>query len=104
MKNIYNNLKFNKTNFDKNIHINKKELFVAQIYLLKDQNVPKHNANSDVIIVVVEGNLEIVVNEDKTILEAGDIFEIKNLSPMEIFNTKSEKASFMVIKAPNPNL
>lgn len=102
MINVFKNTNYNDKNFDKNLLIDTNELFLVQIFLKAGQSVPKHNANSNVHILVIEGTINIKLENIDNITQAGIILPVKHLTNMEIFNNFSENASFLVIKTPNP--
>lgn len=103
MKNVFKNTNYSINNFDKLVHVNNKNMFMAQIFLSENQLVPKHKANADVVIILLNGKINVEIEGTKNELEEGSLFEVKNLSSMEIFNL-SKQSSFLIIKTPNPNL
>ncbi len=83
--------------------VNEKHLLVMQIALKPGQKVPQHNANSNVHLLVVEG--EVVVNLDgkDAAIAKGDILPVAFRTLMNIRNDSTANASFLVIKTPHPS-
>lgn len=101
--NLYKNIPYQKDEIGKRKLVDKKELLMIQVALLSKQEVPPHNANADVNIIVLKGALSITLDKELFKLEQGDLILVKRSTYMEIKNILNEEASFLIIKAPNPN-
>ena len=78
--------------------INEKHLQVMQIALK-----PEHNANSNVHLLVIEGQIVITLNGQENILAKGSLLPVAYKTLMNIRNDGQENASFLVFKTPNPS-
>ena len=67
------------------------------------QSVPQHNANSNVHILVVRG--EVVINLDGTqsLAKEGSLVSIIHKTSMNVMNKSNRNANFLIIKTPNPS-
>jgi quercetin dioxygenase-like cupin family protein len=82
--------------------VDTKDLLMIQIALMPGQKVPKHEANANVKLLVLDGDIT-VANGSETIKgKRGDLIEIAYGSSMEVRNESQANATFLVIKAPRP--
>jgi quercetin dioxygenase-like cupin family protein len=83
--------------------VDEKYLLLMQAALKPGQSVPQHNANSNVHILVVKG--EVVINLDGTeiVAEEGSLVPVIHKILMNIKNKSGRDASFLIIKTPNPS-
>lgn len=72
------------------------------ICLEAGQEVPYHNANSNVNLLVVRGEGELELAGEKARLEHGKIFRVPFKTKMRIVNDSNDRLSFLVFKTPNP--
>jgi len=79
-------------------------LLVMQAALKPGQMVPQHNADSNVRILVIKG--EVVVDLDGKKIKAleGDIVPAVPGTPMNIINQSEEGATFLIFKTPHPRM
>jgi quercetin dioxygenase-like cupin family protein len=83
--------------------IDEKYLQVNQICLEPGQQVPHHNANSNVTLMVVHSEGTFYIGNDGTQMGPGKLLRVPFQSPMSIKNESRERLAFLVIKAPHPN-
>ena len=74
-----------------------------QIALKPGQSVPQHNANSNVHLLVVRGELTVNLAGADNKVKEGDLLPVAYQTPMIIKNTGSIDAAFLVFKTPNPS-
>ena len=78
-------------------------LLMNQVCLEPGQNVPEHQANSNVTIQVVTGEGTFSVGNDKIKAGPGNILRVPLNSSMSIQNESPEQLVFLVIKTPHPD-
>lgn len=83
--------------------VDEKHLLVIQIALKSGQSVPQHNANSNVHLLVVRGNLTVNLDGVDNQVKEGDLLPVAYQTLMIIKNTGSIDATFLVLKTPNPS-
>lgn len=83
--------------------VDEKYLQINQVCLEPGQQVPHHNANSNVTLMVVYGEGTFYVGNEVTRLGPGKLLRVPFESPMSVKNESKERLAFLVIKAPHPN-
>lgn len=83
--------------------VEEKHLLVMQIALKPGQSVPQHNANSNVHLLIVRGNLTVNFDGTDNQVKEGNLLPIAYQTPMIIKNTGTDGATFLVFKTPNPS-
>ena len=83
--------------------IDEKYLQINQVCLEPGQQVPHHNANSNVTLTVVYGEGTFQVGGEIAKMGLGKILRVPFQSPMSIKNESKERLAFLVIKAPHPS-
>jgi quercetin dioxygenase-like cupin family protein/heme-degrading monooxygenase HmoA len=78
-------------------------LLINQVCLEPGQNVPEHQANSNVTLQVVSGEGSFSVGKEKVKAGPGNLLRIPLNSPMSIYNESPERLVFLVIKTPHPD-
>ena len=78
------------------------ELQLNLVTLPAGQSLPAHNANSNVRLLVLQGELTVHLSEETTLLAAHEMADAAIGTPMHIMNRSSAPAAFLVIKTPNP--
>lgn len=76
-------------------------LLINQVCLEAGQNVPEHQANSNVTLQVIAGEGTFSIGGEKVKAGAGNLLRIPLNSPMSIHNESSERMVFLVIKTPH---
>jgi len=77
-------------------------LQINQVCLEPGQQVPQHNANSNVTLMVVHGEGTFHAGNEVTRVGTGKLLRVPFQSPMSIKNESKERLAFLVIKAPHP--
>lgn len=67
------------------------------------QMLPPHNANSNVRILVLQGELSVELCGKPQTLGEKEIIEAEFDTPMQIGNKSDSNTAFLVIKTPNPS-
>lgn len=103
MQNVFKDTPYDDAKMGKRQLIDEKHLLVMQIALKPGQQVPQHNANSNVHLLILEGQVAVTLDGREIPAVKGDIVPVAFKTPMSILNTGSENATFLVIKTPNPS-
>jgi quercetin dioxygenase-like cupin family protein len=103
MNNVLENIPFQDEKMGSRKLVDEKYLQLMQAALKPGQTVPQHNANSNVHILVVRG--EVVINLDGTdvLAKEGSLVPVIHQTLMNIKNKSGRDASFLIIKTPNPS-
>ena len=83
--------------------VDEKHLFVMQVALKPGQHVPQHTANSNVHLLIIEGEVIVTLDGKDTIATKGDIIPVAFKTLMSVRNASKENASFINIRSPNPS-
>ena len=102
MKNIFKDIPYADGNMGRRQLVDEKHLLVMQVALKPGQQVPQHNANSNVHLLIVEGQVIVTLAGKDTVAARGDLVPVGFKTPMSIRNASKENASFLIIKTPNP--
>lgn len=78
-------------------------LLMNQVCLEPAQNVPEHQANSNVTLHVVSGVGTFCLGKEKVKVGQGTLIRVPLNALMSIQNESSERLVFLVIKTPHPN-
>lgn len=79
-------------------------LLLMQAALKPGQMVPQHNANSNVNLYVIQGEVTVDLAGEKIRAIKGDIIPVAPGTPMNIINQSEEAATFLIIKTPHPRM
>jgi len=79
-------------------------LLVMQAALKPGQMVPQHNADSNVRIISIRGEVVVDLAGEKIKAAEGDIVPATPGTPMNITNQSEEDATFLIIKTPHPRM
>lgn len=79
-------------------------LLVMQAALKPGQMVPQHNADSNVRIIIIRGEVVVDLNGEKIEAAEGDIVSATPGTPMNIINQSEEDTTFLIIKTPHPRM
>ena len=82
--------------------VNEKYLQINQICLEPGQQVPRHNANSNVTLTVVRGEGTFQIGDEVAKMGTGNLLRVPFQSSMSIRNESRERLVFLVFKAPHP--
>jgi quercetin dioxygenase-like cupin family protein len=103
IKNVLTDIPYADDHLGKRQLVDEKHLLVMQVALKPGQQVPQHNANSNVYLLVVEGQIMVTLEGKDTVATKGDILPIAFKTLMGIRNVSKENASFLILKSPNPS-
>jgi len=103
MQNVYANIPYNDEKLGRRKLVDEKHLLVMQIALKPGQAVPHHNANSNVRLLVLEGEIQVTLAGIESTFLKGDLAPVAYGTPMDIVNNTETDAMFLVWKAPNPS-
>lgn len=79
------------------------EVQMNLVCLGSGQMLPPHNANSNVRILVLQGELSVELCGKPQTLGEMDMIEAEFDTPMQIGNRSDSNTAFLVIKTPNPS-
>ncbi|MDP8237359.1 MAG: cupin domain-containing protein [Candidatus Erginobacter occultus] len=100
--NVYRGIPYRDEGMGRRKLVEEDYLLVMQAALKPGQAVPVHKADSNVHILVVEGELSIGLDGVEVKAEKGDIVPSSPGTEMEIVNRSEANASFLIIKTPHP--
>ncbi|MFC1454330.1 cupin domain-containing protein [Verrucomicrobiota bacterium] len=102
-KNVLENIPYGDEAMGRRKLVSENYLLMMQVALKPGQSVPNHNANSNVHILIVKGEVVITLNGRDIDAREGALVPVGFKTPMSVANKSKENASFLVIKTPNPN-
>ena len=103
MKNVLEGIPYTDSQMGKRQLVGETHLLVMQVALQPGQQVPPHNANSNVHLLIVEGQVIVTLDGKDTAAAKGVLLPIAIRTPMSIRNDSPENASFLIFKSPNPS-
>lgn len=103
MKNVLNEIPYADGQMGRRQLVDEKHLLVMQVALKPGQQVPQHNANSNVHLLIVEGQVIVTLAGVDTVAAKGDLVPVAYKTLMSIRNDSEENASFLILKTPNPS-
>jgi quercetin dioxygenase-like cupin family protein len=103
MRNVFEDVPYKSEGMGNRKLVDEKHLLVMQIALEPGQAVRPHQANSNVHLLVLEGELAITLGEQQLSARRGDLVPVAFRTQMSIRNASSANATFLVIKTPNPS-
>lgn len=103
MNNIFENIPYQEEKMGNRKLVDEKYLLMMQVALKPGQSVPEHNANSNVHILIVKGDVIAKLNGVENPAKEGSLVPIAFKTSMSIINRSGKEASFLVIKTPNPS-
>lgn len=95
---------YNTGTFGRRAVVDEEHLLLMQIALLPGQEVPLHKANSNVHLIVLEGEVQVILDGDPTRVGTGDMLPVAYGTPMRIRNDGAENSTFLVVKTPHPRV
>ncbi|HPB68402.1 MAG TPA: hypothetical protein PLT76_02645 [Candidatus Omnitrophota bacterium] len=101
--NVLENIPYSDDKMGNRKLVDEKHLLVMQIALKPGQSVPQHNANSNVHLLIIKGNLAVHLNGAEQQGQEGDLLPIAYQTQMLIKNSGTRDAMFLVFKTPNPS-
>ena len=103
MKNVLEGIPYTDGQMGKRQLVGETHLLVMQVALQPGQQVPPHNANSNVHLLIIEGQVIVTLDGKDTAAAKGALLPIAIQTPMSIRNDSQENASFLIFKSPNPS-
>ena len=103
MKNVLEDIPYADGQMGKRQLVDETHLLVMQVALQPGQQVPPHNANSNVHLLIIEGQVIVTLDGKDTAAAKGALLPIAIQTPMSIRNDSQENASFLIFKSPNPS-
>ncbi len=100
--NVYREIPYRDEGMGRRKLVEEDYLLLMQAALKPGQAVPVHRADSNVHILVVEGELSIGLDGDEVKAEKGDIVPSAPGTEMKIVNRSDANAAFLIIKTPHP--
>ena len=82
---------------------NAPEVQINFVRVKAGKSLPAHNANSNVRLLGLEGEITIEIEAGPVQIGTHEIAEVAFGTHMQIKNTQAQDAAFLVIKAPNPS-
>lgn len=83
--------------------VDNKHLFMMQAALKPGQMVPQHNANSNVHLIILDGEVVINLSGKDIIAKKGELVPVAFKTSMSVKNNSNANATFVIIKTPNPS-
>jgi quercetin dioxygenase-like cupin family protein len=103
MNNVLENIPYQGEKMGSRKLVDEKYLQLMQAALKPGQSVPQHNANSNVHLLVVRGEIVIDLNGTESLAKEGSLVPVVHKTQMNIMNKSGQDASFLIIKTPNPS-
>ncbi len=103
MQNVFENIPYQDEGMGRRELVSEMPLLMMQVALKPGQSVPQHNANSNVHILVVKGEVVITLEGKDIVAKEGALVPVAFKTPMSVANKSKDKASFLIIKTPNPS-
>ena len=103
MINVLEDIPYTDGQMGKRQLVDEPHLLVMQVALQPGQQVPPHNANSNVHLLIIEGQVIVTLDGKDTAAAKGALLPIAIQTPMSIRNDSQENASFLIFKSPNPS-
>ena len=104
MKNVLEDIPYADGHMGKRQLVDEKHLLVMQVALKPGQQVPQHNANSNVHLLVIEGQITVTLTGKDAVAVKGTLLPVAFKTLMSIRNASTDNASFLILKTPNPSL
>ena len=103
MRNVFEDVPYKDGGMGNRKLVDEKSLLVMQIALRPGQVVPLHEANSNVHLLVLEGEVVATLAGTEHAARRGDLVPVAYKTPMTLRNPGAADATFLVLKAPNPS-
>lgn len=86
----------------KRVLIDEEHLFLRQLVLGPGDSIPRHRADSNVYLLLLEGQISLEVDKEEKALLKGSLFPVRRGDSMRFGNFSKEEALLLIFKAPNP--
>lgn len=100
--NIFENIPYHDQGMGKRKLVDEAHLLLMQAALKSGQCVPRHTADSNVHILVVEGSVVVQLDGSDHPATTGTLLPVKCGTPMQIRNDTDAHGAFLIIKTPHP--
>jgi len=100
--NLLDGAPYSDTGMGKQKLVDEDYLWMMQAALKPGQAVPQHNANSNVHIIILDGEVVINLSGKDITAKKGDLVPVAFKTAMNIKNKSEANATFVIIKTPNP--
>ena len=102
MDNLFNYTLTNERTIE--VIVNKDEVMINHMVLPNGDCLPIHNANSNVFMIVADGEVTLELNDSKpSVYAKGSIINISYGTLMTVCNKSCERLELFVVKAPGPS-
>lgn len=103
MPNVFADIPYADGQIGKRQLVDEKHLLMMQVALKPGQKVPQHNANSNVHLLIIEGQVIVNLAGKDTVAKKGDLLPVIFKTSMSVRNDSKANASFLILKSPNPS-
>ncbi len=100
--NVLKNIPYRDGGMGKRKLVDEDYLLVMQVALKAGQKVPQHNADSNVRLLIIKGEVIVDLAGYKIKASEGDIVPVAPGTPMNIVNRSEDAATFLIVKTPHP--
>ncbi|HEY9162885.1 MAG TPA: cupin domain-containing protein [Desulfomonilia bacterium] len=100
MINLYEDIPYEAEGLGKRLLVNREDIRIVQVALKPGQSVPAHKTDGNVNIIVLRGELDIHVTDNKHTAKEGDMTSIPADTQMQVKNESAGNATFLIIKTP----
>ncbi len=90
--------------FGRRALVDEEHLLLMQIALLPGQEVPLHKANSNVHLIVLQGEVQVILDGVANQVGTGNLLPVAFGTPMRIRNDGAGNSTFLVVKTPHPRV
>ena len=66
--------------------------------------LPHHNSNSNVLLVPMQGTIELATPESTEVFGVGEALSVPYDTPMDVSNAGDGEAVFIILKTPHPKM
>ncbi len=84
--------------------VDEDEVMINHMVLGQGDEIPRHEANSNVHLLVLRGSMKLTLGEETSAHEGGQIVQIPFQTPMHIVNESTDTLEFFVVKSPSPRM
>lgn len=102
MQNILENIPYREEGMGRRKLVDEDYLLMMQVALKPGDKVPDHQADSNVHILVLEGEVVVQLEGDDTAAPKGSLVPVKKGTAMHIRNDGESNATFVIMKTPHP--
>ena len=104
IRNVLSGVPYRDGAFGKRKLVDRDELLLMQAALKPGQRVPPHRANSNVHLLILEGDVVVDLDGSRVPAAKGDLMPVAHGTPMHVVNEGEKEATFLIIKTPHPKV